>query len=228
MPSRVHATLDAAIRARDFCRAHPFEAPVHSGLALQLAEGVAQARSLTAQEHTGHLEAQAAARERKVLRREAQALLASLTRVVVRQETGLASGFKLPSSHDSGALFLARAWGLVSMAREHQDRLAAQGLAGAALDHLAGALTRLEAVTERLGAGRRMEVEARAELAGVAGDLLQLVRWLDALNRARFRNDPETLADWERACSEADAPWEPDGEPGSAEAGRGGRLVGAA
>jgi hypothetical protein len=49
--------------------------------------------------------------------------------------------------------------------------------------------------------GRRTHVGASAELDTVAEELVQVVRLMDGLNRYRFANDSDALAEWESASN---------------------------
>ena len=48
---------------------------------------------------------------------------------------------------------------------------------------------------------RRAHIGASAELAAVAEELIQVVRLMDGLNRYRFADDANSLAEWESASN---------------------------
>jgi len=57
----------------------------------------------------------------------------------------------------------------------------------------------LKSLSEAANAGRRDHVGARADLTAVADEIMEVVRLLDGLNRARFASTPDLLAAWDSA-----------------------------
>lgn len=199
----VGSKLEMAVRVRDFVRAHPFSDPTHAALGTRLEEAVTKAQALAVREQTGRLDASAAIRHRRTLRRDLQRELvryvARVGEVAAHEHPELVGRFKAPGGSVRNATFLARAWDLLELAKANQELLGSHGLAGGQLDDLAGALTRFEAATEQANSGRRAHVGARADLLSVTGEVMELVRLLEVLNRMRFRADPDALAAWESA-----------------------------
>ncbi|MEZ4456098.1 MAG: hypothetical protein R2882_06045 [Gemmatimonadales bacterium] len=203
MQRQVTRKLEMAIRARNFVRAHPFSDPTHVAITDRLDAEVTRAQGLAVREQTGRLDANAAVRHRKELRRALQQDLvryvARVGAVAAQAHPELASRLEAPKSHATNAVFLARAWELLEMTKANLELLAAHGLAASQVEELAAALTRYEAVTERADAGRRLHIGARAELVSLVADLAELIRLLDSLSRMQFREDPELLAAWDSA-----------------------------
>lgn len=208
--------FEAMGRVRDFLGAHPFADPSHAGLAERFGALLTRARGLAVEEQAGRLEARAATLHRRALRRQVESeLLRYVTRVAAiaaRARPELAGRFRMPARRTSGAAFLARAWDVLNLSREHQAVLAEYGLAASQVEELAEALTRFEAASERANAGRRMHVGCRAELHRAASELSELVAALDPLVKALYRGDPQTLAAWASARNVV-GPFRPKGQP---------------
>ena len=124
--------------------------------------------------------------------------------MVAREHPELAGRFKAPDHNTNNAVFLARAWDLLNLAKTNQELLASQGLTSTQLDTLASAVTRFEGSTEKANAGRREHVGARADLSSVTTDLLELVGLLEVLNHTQFHDDAELQAAWESARNTAE------------------------
>jgi hypothetical protein len=174
-------------------------------LALIPGATVASARiqALAVQEQAGRLDAAAASRHRREVRRgletELMRYVVRVGEMAAREHPELAGRFKMPEHNANNAMFLARAWDLLTLAKANQELLASHGLTGAQLDNLGSAVTRFEGSTEKANAGRRDHVGARADLNSVTTDLLDLVGLLEVLNHARFHDDAELRASWESA-----------------------------
>ena len=203
MERTVGRKLEMAVRVRDFVRAHPFSDPTHAALATRFDDAVARAQAVAVREQTGRLDARAAVRNRKALRRQLQRELiryvSRVGEVAARESPELAGRFTTPSKNVRDATFLARGWDLVALVKANQELLGAHGLAGSQVEDLAGALTRFEAATEKANGGRRDHVGARAELLSIVAELMELCRLLDTLIRMQHRNDPELVAAWQSA-----------------------------
>lgn len=77
-------------------------------------------------------------------------------------------------------------------------------LATELLGELDAALTDYEATIAQASAGKRAHVGARADIAAVMREIMELVAQLDAINIHRFRADAELKAAWRSA---RDLPW---------------------
>jgi hypothetical protein len=136
---------------------------------------------------------------RRGLETELMRYVVRVGEMAAREHPELAGRFKAPEHNASNAMFLARAWDLLQLAKANQALLASHGLTGTQLDDLGSVVTRFEGSTEKANAGRRDHVGARADLQSVTTDLLDLVGLLEVLNHARFHDDAELQASWESA-----------------------------
>jgi hypothetical protein len=206
MQSSTRRKLEMADRVREFSRAHPFSDPSHQAVVTRFEERLAKGHELAVQELSGRRESTAARRHRKEVRRalhnDLARYFAKLGEVAGRAHPDLIGQFEGPGNHASNAAFLTRAWDLLNLAKANRERLANYGLGGTQLDDLAAALTRFEAAAVKANAGRLLHVGARAELLEVTAELTAMAGLLDALNRGRFREEPESLAGWESARQE--------------------------
>jgi hypothetical protein len=104
------------------------------------------------------------------------------------------------------------------MAAEAENHLALfqeYGMTPEFLQGLRTSLAEYDAAQQAGDAGHRAHTGARADLEAVTRQIVQLVRDLDAMQRYRYRNEPEQLASWVSAMN---IPW-PNGQT---EAGAGG------
>ncbi len=86
-------------------------------------------------------------------------------------------------------------------AQTRRQELVKHGLVEPLLDDLGRLLDELDAVSERGQEARRVHVGATAQLEVASSEVVRLVKALGGLNRYRFVNDPELLAQWESASN---------------------------
>ena len=102
----------------------------------------------------------------------------------------------LPSSNVTYKTYVTAATAMLNLAETHRDILVSKGLTGSALEDLRRIVTEFEAATELARAGRIQHIGARTDLDVVTGELAEIVRVLDGINRYRFGKDPEAMAEW--------------------------------
>ncbi|CAN5822864.1 hypothetical protein BH24GEM1_BH24GEM1_25070 [soil metagenome] len=81
----------------------------------------------------------------------------------------------------------------------HRELLQRYGIPDSFPDDLGLKLDGFETALNDKHAGQTAHLGANADLEAVTAEIMQLVRQLDALNRFRFRNDPESLGAWRSA-----------------------------
>ncbi len=74
-----------------------------------------------------------------------------------------------------------------------------QGMPEGLVGEVTTALAAYEHAVDNKSTGRSAHVGASADLLAVTDRIMQLIQQLDALNRLRFRDDPEMLAAWRSA-----------------------------
>jgi hypothetical protein len=95
--------------------------------------------------------------------------------------------------------FQALARAMLAEALNQKDVLVRHGLAETLLDGLVRDVKQFDLTMEQGTEARRSHVGASAELDAIGEQILHLVKVMDALNRFRFAEVPELLAEWESA-----------------------------
>ncbi len=189
--------------AHSFCEAHPSDDAGYASVMAKFEERLGRADVLAKQERAGRTAWRASTREKKALRRELQSQLLNhlvrVSEVAAKERPELAERFRLASRNAANKVFLTTARAILADAQEFTELLVKNGMSESMFAELTTTLARLDEVTETARKGRREQVGARADLAAVIGELMELVALLDGLNRFRFRNDPELKAAWESA-----------------------------
>ncbi len=85
---------------------------------------------------------------------------------------------------------------MAAEAQSQKDVLVKHGLAESVLESLTQALAQFDQAVDRSTTGHTAHVGASAELDEVENDVVQIVRVMDGLNRARFAEDRESMASW--------------------------------
>jgi hypothetical protein len=88
---------------------------------------------------------------------------------------------------------------MLNLAEANRDLMVSKGLTAKALDDARALVEEFEAVTEAARTGRQDHIGARADLEVVTGQMMEIVRVLDGINRYRFGKDPEAMAEWNAA-----------------------------
>lgn len=203
MQVAVRRKLEMAARVRDFSRAHPSKNAGYDSVLARLEERLGRADALATQQRAGLIAVHAATVRRQELRRALQfKLLRHLIRVgeaAAKERPELAERFRLPTIRATHKSFMVAVKAMLAEAVAAKDLFVGQGLSETPLDDLARMVTQFEEATETGNIGRRSHVGARADLAAVTGEVMDMVEWLDGLNRYRFRDDPELQAAWDSA-----------------------------
>ncbi len=190
-------------RALEFGHAHPLESPGYAATMVRLEERLVRGDQLATQQRDGILAVRAATRhKRDLMERIRRAHLTHLTRVaqVASAELPeLAQKFLMQPGKGSWRAFRTAARGMQMEAQGRRQELVKHGLVEPLLDDLTRLLDEFDAVVERVQEARRVHVGASAQLKVVASEVLQLVKGLNGLNRYRFANQPDLLAQWESA-----------------------------
>lgn len=207
MKASVRLKLEMAARVRDFVRAHPDTHPGHTAAAGRLEERLVRAEALAQQAIAGRRAVTGAIAARGALQAmiaDLLALLARLARQAAREEPELSAGITRPDQSASKQSFLVRGRVAASTAAKHKDVLLRYGMPDTLPDDLGRMLDEFETALNEKHAGQSAHIGAHADLDAVTEELMQLVRQLDALNRFRFRDDPEALGAWRSARN---VPW---------------------
>jgi hypothetical protein len=203
MNGRLHRKLEALIRVRAHCDAHPDPDPGWQIIAARLRDGIARAEALAARQLDGTLHARALADHRRQLRarlhRHCLVLLARIAAAASREEPGLSELFRLPDSNGAHTTWRITARRMAAEARARREFLTGYGLPGNLLQSLDAGLDEFEATFHHRAEATSLHVGATAALRAVMAENMKLVDHLEALNLYRLRNDPALLASWKSA-----------------------------
>ena len=205
MDARVRRKLDMGARALEFGHAHPLDSPGYTATMVRLEERLGRADMLATQQRDGILAVRAATLHKRELmgkaRRAHLAHLARIADVAGSELPELPQKFLLKPGKGSYRAFRTAARGMQVEAQARREELVKHGLVEPLLDDLARLLDEFDAVVERGQEARRVHVGASAQLKVVANEVVRLVKALAGLNRYRFGNEPDLLAQWESASS---------------------------
>jgi hypothetical protein len=185
----------------NFSRAHPDASPGYAAALSRLEQSLTEAEQLTGRQRDGINEARAATMRKRDLRRTMRRThlvhLARVAEAAAKEVPDLAQKFVLAREAVPYLAFRTAARGMSAEAQNRKEVLVKHGLLDSVLESLALALDQFDLVVEQGTNGRRTHVGASAELDTVAEELVQVVRLMDGLNRYRFANDSDSLAEWE-------------------------------
>lgn len=226
MNRRINSRLNMGHRALEFSRAHPVDSPGYVIALKQLEEQLTRANQLAREQQRGTAEVRAATARKdelkRSIRRSQLVHLAGVAGRAAKDVPELAQKFDLPRIPFRSLAFKAAARTMVEEAQQQKELLVKHGLVEQVLESLAQSLDQFDEAVERGAEGRRVHIGAAADLEAVAGEVVQIVRLLDGLNRFRFAAEPDLLAAWTAASNVIGPPvsgGQPDrragGQPGS-------------
>jgi hypothetical protein len=109
---------------------------------------------------------------------------------------GLAARFVLPKGNATYKTYLTAATAMLNLAETQRELMVSKGLTGSALDDLRRIVAEFEAASDDARKGRIDHIGARTDLDVVSGEIMEIIRILDGINRYRFGKDPEGMAEW--------------------------------
>ena len=205
MKARTRRTIEMGSRALGFSIAHPDASPGYAATLARLEERLARARQLVTLQRDGIAQVRAATVTKRELRRKMRRTqLMHLVRVAEGATKGmpeLAQKFVLSPEQTPYLEFQASARAMAAEAQNQKVLLVQHGLADTLLDSLMKNLDQFDRAVQQGTEARRAHVGASAELDIIADEILHLVKVMDALNRYRFGDVAEVLAEWESASN---------------------------
>jgi hypothetical protein len=205
MKARTRRTIEMGSRALAFSIAHPDASPGYATTLARLEERLARARQLVTLQRDGIAQVRAATVIKRELRRKMRRTqLMHLVRVAEGATKGmpeLAQKFVLSPEQTPYLEFQASARAMAAEAQTQKELLVQHGLADTLLDSLMKNLDQFDRAVQQGTEARRAHVGASAELDIIADEILHLVKVMDALNRYRFGDIAEVLAEWESASN---------------------------
>ena len=189
-------------RALDFSRAHPEATPGYGAIVTRLDALLSRADALAAQQRGGVAAERTATERKRELRRTLVRShlnhLRGVARVAAVDVPDLLQKFLLRGAGTYFA-FRAAARGMAAEAMANKEVLEKHGMSEAVLGGLTTALDQFDAAMDQSATGRQAHVGASAELDLIGAEVVQVVKVMDGLNRARFAQDSDPLAAWESA-----------------------------
>jgi len=191
--------------ARDFARAHPVDSAGYIAALKRLEDGLARADEVADRQRDGQLQVRGATVRKADLTNEMRnghlSHLVAVAKVAAQEVPELAEKFVFKPNSRTHQAFRTAARGMAAAAQSNKDVLVKYGLVESVLDSLIQVLDQFDAAMERGTEGRRAHVGASAELRDVAEELVQIVQSMDGVNRLRFANNADLLAEWESASN---------------------------
>ena len=205
MNAKTRTKLEMGTRALNFSRAHPDGSPGYAAALASLEESLTRAEQLADRQRQGIVKFRAAiAAKRNLRRRMRRTQLVHLARVAQgasKEMPDLAQSFVLGPEAVAYQSFRTAARAMVAEALNQKALLVKHGLADTVLDSLVQGLDQFDQATEQGVDARRAHVGASAELDSMADEVGHIVKVMDALNRFRFAESAELLAEWESASN---------------------------
>jgi hypothetical protein len=228
MDGKTRRMLHMVRRARDFARAHPVDSAGYVAALKRLEEGLARADEVADRQRDGQLEVRGSTVRKGELTQQMRnghlSHLVHVAKVAAQEVPELAEKFAFKPNTRTHQAFRTAARGMATVAQGNKEVLVKYGLVESVLDSLIQVLDQFDAAMERGAQGRRAHVGASAELRNVAEELVQIVQSMDGVNRLRFANDADLLAEWESASNILATPRSAPAKPGSQEPPPGGEV----
>jgi hypothetical protein len=203
-------------RVLSFSRAHSDSSEGYATVLARLEKAVAEADVLAERQRNGINAARQATGVKRALRRKIRRTqlfhLARVAESAAAEVPEIHQKFRLVREAVPYLAFRTAARGMLAEAQSHKELLVRQGLLDSVLQSLAENLDKFDAAVEQGTEARRAHVGASAELAALAEELTQVVRLMDGINRSRFSEDPDSLAQWESASNVVGPPRGDSGE----------------
>jgi hypothetical protein len=205
MKARTRRRIEMGARVLGFSVAHPDSSPGYATTLASLEQRLARAHQLMDQQRSGFAEVRNATFQKEELRRiVSRTQLRHLARVAqgaAKEAPDLRQKFIPRPEHTPYLEFQASARAMLAEAQNQKELLVKHGLADTVLDSLVKSLDQFDRMVEQGTEARRAHVSASAELEVIGDEIVHLVKVMDALNRFRFGEAFEVLAEWESASN---------------------------
>jgi hypothetical protein len=192
-------------RALRFSLAHPDPSPGYATTLASLQERLARAEQLITLQRDRIAQVRGATVQkrklRRIIRRTQLRHLAQVAQGAARENPELAQKFVLRPEQIPYLEFQALARAMLAEAQNQKELLVKHGLAETLLDGMVRDVNQFDLTMEQGTEARRSHVGASAELDAIGEQILHLVKVMDTLNRFRFAEVPEMLAEWESASN---------------------------
>jgi hypothetical protein len=205
MNAKTRRRIEMGTRALNFSRAHPDASPGYATTLSRLEQQLGRAEELITRQRDGIAQVRGATMQkhdlRRTMRRTQLMHLARVAEGAAKELPDLAQKFVLAPEQTPYMEFRAAAHAMVAEAQNQKELLVKHGLADTLLESLIQTLGQFDQAVEQGSEARRAHVGASAELDAIADEIVYLVKVMDALNRFRFAENAEVLAEWESASN---------------------------
>jgi hypothetical protein len=216
MTDYISRIFDMVLRALIFLRANPLDTPAFTANVVRLESDAARLQELAAMERDGHIEAGAAVigkKEGKANILDGLNILARLAVIATREVPAMPVRLTIPKPNSGAQKLIGGARTVVTQARAQQELLTKYGMTTGFLDELSTTIDQYEKAVSAKSTGVNTHIGASAEMEEVASEITRLVKVLDAVQRPRFRLDPQKRAAWKAARSIVHHTPKPTAEP---------------
>jgi hypothetical protein len=191
--------LDMSHRVAEFCDLHPDTAPAWTAAVADLKALLQRADSMAEAYQAAQLAVRAWVANKENLRATIMSEMEDLLRIVdvaALRQPDLAIRVTLPRASGSHRGFVTAVRVALAEATSRKELLLTYGMREDALDRIAKFLDQYITAVNRKHDGITTHVGATAELDSVIAEVMQTIRHIDALNRARFRGQADLLSGW--------------------------------
>jgi len=205
MKAKIRRRIETGRRALSFSLAHPDPSPGYATTVASLQELLARSEQLITLQRDRTAESRAATVQKRNLRRRIRRSqmkhLAKVAEAAARENPEVAQKFVLRPEATPYLEFQAMARAMVAEAQANKELLVKHGLAETVLEGMVRNVKQFDLAMEQGTEARRGHVGASAELDTIGDQLIHLVNVMDGLNRDRFGDVPEILAEWASASN---------------------------
>jgi len=200
MRREVRSRLEMGRSVLAFQKAHMDLSPGSPAAVDALAATLAEAESVSVEQQEGMRHSRAATARKVGIRRDLNAMhlihIARAGQAAAREVPELEQVFEFTRGHLPYETFRTRALALAQSAGTHRELLVKYGLSEEMIQGLVDLVAQFDAaVAEGLDASRA-HIGATARLEELSERVVEQVGVMDGLNRYRFRDDRERLAEW--------------------------------
>jgi hypothetical protein len=205
MKAKTRRKIETGARALRFSLAHPDPSPGYATTLATLQDRLARAEQLITlqRDRIGQVRGSTVQKRRlrRIMRRSQLMHLARVAEGAAKENPELAQKFVLRPEQTPYLEFQAMARAMLAEAQNQKELLVKHGLAETLLEDLVRNVNLFDRTIEQGTEARRGHVGASAELDLIGDDIIHLVRVMDGLNRSRFADQGELLAEWESASN---------------------------
>jgi hypothetical protein len=205
MKAKTRRKIEMGSRALGFSIAHPDASPGYATTLARLEDRLTRAKQLIDLQREGIAQVRGATEQkqqfRKTMHRTQLRHLARVAEGAAKEVPELAQKFVMKPEKIPYIEFQASARAMAAEAQNQKELLVKHGLADTLLESLVKNLDRFDQVVGRGTEARRAHVGASMELDVIGDEILHHVKVMDALNRFRFQDAVEILAEWDSASN---------------------------